>query len=117
MIYFLIASGLSLIFGVMNVLNFAHGAFYMLAAFLCYSTFQLFPSTTVTFFVAVVAGALMVAVIAGLFESTILRRTYAVGHMAQILITYGLALILADMVKLFGAGVFTVFRCPRAFRE
>ena len=113
MIYFLIASGLSLIFGVMNVLNFAHGAFYMLAAFLCYSSFQLLPSTTVMFFVAVLAGALMAAVIAGLFESSMLRRTYAVGHVAQILITYGLTLILADMVRLIWGGRFySVSRPP-----
>ena len=117
MIYFLIASGLSLIFGVMNVLNFAHGAFYMLGAFLCYSVFQLLPSATAVFFVAVLAAALILALIAGLFEATLLRRTYAFGHVAQILITYSLALILTDVVRLIWGGRFYSISRPPAFRE
>ena len=62
MVYFLIASGLSLVFGAMNVLNFAHGAFYMLGAFFCYSALQWLPVTSVSFFAAVVGAALALAV-------------------------------------------------------
>ena len=106
MVYFLIASGLSLIFGAMNVLNFAHGAFYMLGAFFCYSVLQWLPVTGVSFFAAVVGAALALAVLGGLIEWTLLRRTYALGHVPQILMTYGLALILADLVRLTWGGRF-----------
>ena len=106
MVYFLIASGLSLVFGAMNVLNFAHGAFYMLGAFFCYSALQWLPVTAVSFFAAVVGAALALAVLGGLIESTLLRRTYALGHVPQILMTYGLALILADLVRLIWGGRF-----------
>ena len=106
MVYFLIASGLSLVFGAMNVLNFAHGAFYMLGAFFCYSALQWLPVTAVSFFAAVVGAALALALLGGLIESTLLRRTYALGHVPQILMTYGLALILADLVRLIWGGRF-----------
>ena len=114
-IYFLIASGLSLIFGVMDVLNFAHGAFYMLGAFLCYSSLQYLPPGILTFFAGVLAGALMLAAIGGIVEFTLLRRNYRLGHVPQILITYGLALVLTDVVRIIWGGRFYTVSLPRVF--
>ena len=111
-IYFLISSGLSLIFGVMDVINFAHGAFYMLGAFLCYSCLQYFPPGIFSFFFAVLLGALILALVGGLIELTLLRRTYSLGHVPQILLTYGLALAFTDVVRLIWGGRFYTVSIP-----
>ena len=93
----------------MDVLNFAHGAFYMLGAFLCYSSLQYLPPGILTFFAGVLAGALMLAAIGGIVEFTLLRRNYRLGHVPQILITYGLALVLTDVVRIIWGG--TLLHC------
>jgi branched-subunit amino acid ABC-type transport system permease component len=100
MFLFLIAAGLSLIFGVLRVLNFAHGTFYMLGA---YATFQLVQWLGVSggrFWLTALGGALVVAALGGLIERLLFRHLYGKEELYQLLFTYALALILGDAAKM-----------------
>ena len=100
MFLFLIASGLSLIFGVLRVLNFAHGSFYMLGAYGAYQFVQWFGTGSGHFWWATVAAALGVAVVGGLIERFLFRHLYGKEELYQLLFTYALVLILSDAAKL-----------------
>jgi branched-chain amino acid transport system permease protein len=112
MLTFLVASGLTLIFGVLKVVNFAHGAFYMLGAYIAYSVYMV----TGSFLAAVVAAALLVGLFAALIERTIVRRIYGADVLMQLLIFYALALILDDVVGLIWGVEFLSMGMPSAFR-
>jgi len=104
MFLFLIASGLSLIFGVTRIVNFAHGSFYMLAAYLTYSLSTLLPLGAGAFYAAALLAALLVAGLGGLVEALLLRRVYRAPELYQLLLTFALVLIVADAVRyLWGA--------------
>jgi branched-chain amino acid transport system permease protein len=104
MFLFLIASGLSLIFGVTRIVNFAHGSFYMLAAYLTYSLSALLPLGAGAFYAAALLAALLVAALGGLVEALLLRRVYRAPELYQLLLTFALVLIVADAVRyLWGA--------------
>ena len=113
MFLFLIAAGLSLIFGVLRVLNFAHGTFYMLGA---YATFQLVQWLGVSggrFWLTALGGALFVAALGGLVERLLFRHLYGKEELYQLLFTYALALILGDAAKmLWGTQQKSVSRPP-----
>jgi branched-chain amino acid transport system permease protein len=113
MFLFLIAAGLSLIFGVLRVLNFAHGTFYMLGA---YATFQLVQWLGVSggrFWLTAVGGALAIAALGGLVERFLFRHLYGKEELYQLLFTYALALILGDVAKmLWGTQQKSVSRPP-----
>jgi len=97
---FLIASGLTLIFGVSRIVNFAHGSFYMLGAFLAYQLHsRVWPGTVGGFFLAIFLGALAVAALGVLFEHQVLRRVYHAEELMQLVITVGLVLIVEDAVR------------------
>src|SRR5205809_2581749 len=100
MFLFLIASGLSLIFGVLRVLNFAHGSFYMLGAYLAYQVVQWVGTGTGRFWWAVLGAALGIAVLGGLVERLLLRHLYGKEELYQLLFTYALVLILSDGAKI-----------------
>jgi len=100
MFLFLIASGLSLIFGVLGVLNFAHGSLYMLGAYLSYTIASLFVGSPAAFWVALVLGSIGVALVGGIIESAFLRPVYRREELDQLLVTYALVLIISDLVKL-----------------
>jgi len=100
MFLFLIASGLSLIFGVLGVLNFAHGSLYMLGAYLSYTIASLFVGSPAAFWVALVLGSIGVALVGGIIESVFLRPVYRREELDQLLVTYALVLIISDLVKL-----------------
>jgi branched-subunit amino acid ABC-type transport system permease component len=100
MILFLLASGLTLIFGVMRVVNFAHGSFYMLGAYLAFSLTQYFASTSARFWLAMLIAPCVVSVLGGIVEYVLLRRIYEKDHLLQILLTYALIFILADLTKM-----------------
>ncbi len=74
---FLVASGLSLTFGVLRVLNFAHGSLYMLGAFLSYSVWQFLLIPTFGFYIAAILVALIMAFVGLIIEFGLLRRLYA----------------------------------------
>ena len=100
MVLFLIASGLTLIFGVTRVVNFAHGSLYMLAAYLTYSLTVALPLGAASFYVAVLAASLAVGALGLLVEVGLLRRVYKAPELYQLLLTFALVLVLSDVVKL-----------------
>jgi len=100
MVLFLIASGLSLIFGVTRVVNFAHGSFYMLAAYLTYTLATALPLGAGAFYAAVVLAALAVGLVGLAVEMLLLRRVYRAPELYQLLLTFALVLIIADTVRL-----------------
>lgn len=95
MLLFLISAGLSVIFGLMNVINLAHGAFYVLGVYIAYSLMSL----NLGFWVALGLGAVTVAVFGILVERFLLSRTYG-NDLNEVLLTFGIAFILADAVRL-----------------
>jgi len=76
MLLFLIAAGLTLIFGVLGVLNFAHGSLYMLGAYLSYTIASLVVGSPSSFWVALALAPVVVAVVGGLIETVFLRPVY-----------------------------------------
>ena len=101
MFLFLIASGLSLIFGVLRVLNFAHGTFYMLGAYLAYQSMLWLGPGPGLFWIAALGAALGVAVLGGVVERVLFRYLYGKEELYQLLFTYALGLILSDAAKIF----------------
>lgn len=113
MFLFLIASGLSLIFGVLRVLNFAHGSFYMLGAYLAYQLVQWIGPQGEGFWLAALGAALGIAILGGLVERLLLRHLYGREELYQLLFTYALVLILGDTAKvIWGTGQLSVSRPP-----
>ncbi len=96
---FLISSGLTLIFGVLNILNFAHGALYMLGAYFVYAL-TLHLTGPAGFLIAILAAPLGVALIATVIETGLLRRIYMQEEIYQLLLTYALVLIIDDLAKI-----------------
>jgi branched-chain amino acid transport system permease protein len=96
---FLVASGLSIIFGVTRIVNFAHGAFYMLGAYVAFTLTDRFAGAF-GFWGSIVVAALVVAVIGVLVEMLLLRRIYHAPELFQLLATFGLTLMVQDLVVL-----------------
>jgi len=110
---FLIASGLSLIFGVTRIVNFAHGSFYMVGAYLAYTFISFFPQTSYFFWIGVLGAALVVGIIGALVEISILRRLYHVPELFLLVATFGIVLILQDGTRwIFGAEDLLGSRAP-----
>ncbi len=113
-LYFLVASGLSLIFGLMDVLNFAHGAFLTVGA---YATWWVAPrldvigSGTVRFAAAVLFGLVVGALVAAIVELAFIRPLYG-NHVGQILVTVGLALALTALIRATWSPDARVFPAP-----
>ena len=96
LLLFLIASGLTLIFGIMGIINLAHGSFYMIGAYLAFSLTSLLDSLTV----AIVLGCVLAFVFGYLLEKLLFRFFYARDHLQQVLLTYGLILIFEELRSL-----------------
>ncbi|MBV8696666.1 MAG: ABC transporter permease [Bradyrhizobium sp.] len=96
---FLVASGLSIIFGVTRIVNFAHGAFYMLGAYVAYTLTDRLAGA-LGFWGGIVAAALIVAAAGALVEMILLRRIYHAPELFQLLATFGLTLMVEDIVVL-----------------
>jgi branched-chain amino acid transport system permease protein len=112
LLLFMVAAGVSLIFGVLKVVNFAHGSFYMLGAYFAYTAYQVTDSYTA----AVLAGGIGVAIFGLLFERLLIARVYGSPVLMQILVCYGVILILDDVVKLVWGADFLSFGMPETFR-
>ncbi|MGF6787924.1 ABC transporter permease [Paraburkholderia sp. 35.1] len=93
---FLVAAGLSLIFGVTRIVNFAHGSFYMFGIYVAYSIASRFGHTVGGFWLSVLAAALAVAVLGALVEIVVLRRIYQAPELFHLLATFALVLIFRD---------------------
>lgn len=95
MLLFLLASGLTLIFSMMGVLNFAHASFFMVGAYLGFSIAQ-----RVGFFPALVLAPVLVGIIGALVERYGLRRVHRFGHLGELLFTFGLAFVIEEAVQM-----------------
>lgn len=93
---FLLASGLTLIFGMLGVINFAHGALYMLGAYVCFQV----VNWTGSFWVGLVVAPVVVGVIGAAMEITTLRAVYERDHIYQLLLTFGFILVLEEAVRI-----------------
>ena len=100
MLLFLISAGLSLIFGVLRILNFAHGALFMFGALIAVSIAGMIPDPLAGFAAALAGGAAGLALLGGAIESGLLRRVYRAPHEMQLLLTFALVFILGDAAKL-----------------
>jgi len=109
---FLVAAGLTLLFGVLRIVNFAHGSLYMLGAYLALTIFQASGSFTL----AVLAAGLGVALFALFFERFFMRRVYNADMLMQLLVCYAFILILDDVVKLVWGAEFKSMGMPDAFQ-
>jgi len=101
------------VFGVMRVLNFAHGSFYMVGAYLAWQAVQWLAPMLHSFWLAALTAALGVAVLGGLIERLLLRHIYGREELYQLLLTYALVLILGDAAKaVWGTQQLSVSRPP-----
>jgi len=108
---FFLGVGLTLIFGIMRIVNFAHGTFYMLGAFIGYSVVR-----SGSFWLALVGAPLAVGIVGALFELGILRRLYRRDESAFLMVTFGLALVLTEMIRLGWGPEALQVEPPSAFR-
>ncbi len=110
---FIIAAGLTLVFGVLRIVNFAHGSFYMIGAYVAYSIIQRSGATNLGFVAGVLGSALIMGIIAFFVERLLLARLYGREHMLQLLFTFALVLISQDAVKLiWGAEQYSISSPP-----
>jgi branched-chain amino acid transport system permease protein len=93
LLLFLIAGGLTLIFGIMGIINLAHGSFYMVGAYLAWSLSMHFGSL----WLALPAGIVLSVLLGMILEWLLIRRLYRLGHLQQVLLTYGLILIVEEL--------------------
>lgn len=108
MVLFLVASGLTLVFGILGVINLAHGTFYMLGAYMAYGI----ATATGSFWLAMVGGVAIAFVVGLALENVFIRRLYGRDHLAQVLLSFGLILVLDDIRQMvFGKDVHSV-RAP-----
>ena len=113
MLLFLVAAGLTLIFGVLKVVNFTHGSFYMLGAYLALSVYQVSGS----FALAVVCAGAGVALFGLVFERLFMSRVYGSNVLMQLLVCYAFILILDDAVKLIWGAEFRSMGMPSEFQR
>lgn len=95
MLLFLVASGLTLIFGMMGVLNLAHAAFFMLSAYFCFTVLQI----TGNFWLSLLLAPVAAAFFGILVERFLLRRVHIHGHIGELLLTLGVMLVILEGVK------------------
>ena len=109
---FLVAAGLTLIFGVLGVVNFAHGSFYMLGAYLALTAYRV----TGNFAMAVLAAGIGVGLFGFFFERFLMRRVYKADVLMQLLVCYALVLMMDDVVKIVWGAEFLSMGMPEAFQ-
>ncbi|GAB3628732.1 High-affinity branched-chain amino acid transport system permease protein LivH [Pandoraea terrae] len=110
LLLFMLSSGLTLIFSMLGVLNFAHATFYMLGAYFAYTL-----SAVVGFWPALVGAPLLVGLGGGVFERHVLRHLRARGALAELLATFGLAYVLVEVVQLIWGRGPVDYRVPGLF--
>jgi branched-chain amino acid transport system permease protein len=109
-VLFLLASGLSLIFGVMKIVNMAHGSYYLLAGYIAYTTMKI----TNSFLLGAAVGFLGIAIV-GIFMERVFLRRVSGNDLGQVLITVGFALIFQDLALLIWGGDPFTIEAPKAF--
>ena len=109
MLLFMLASGLTLIFSMMGVLNFAHASFYMLGA---YFGFEI--SRRLGFWPGVVIAPLLVGAVGAVVERYGLRRVHRYGHVSELLFTFGLAFVIEQLIEMFWGKTPADYRVPQS---
>lgn len=109
LLLFMVSAGLTLIFGMMGVLNFAHASFYMLGAYFAYAL-----QDTLGFWGALALAPLLVGLVGTAVERFFLRRVHQHGHAHELLLTFGLSFIIAELVKLFFGNFPVNYRIPKS---
>jgi len=109
LLLFMLSSGLTLIFSMMGVLNFAHASFYMLGAYFGYQVTE-----WLGFWPALVLAPLMVGILGALFERFVLRRVHRFGHVPELLITFGMSYLILELVQLVWGRSSVDYRVPVA---
>lgn len=110
LIYVAIAIGLTIIFGMLRLVNFAHGAFYAVGAYAGYVVAQQWG-----FFAGLIAGPLVVALLAFVLDRAILRLFYEKDPSSQILVTFGIAIVIEEALRLFFTGTTRQVPTPAIF--
>ncbi len=108
MLLFLVASGLTLIFGMMGILKIAHASFAMLAAYFCYQVLLM----TGNFWLALLIAPVVAGICGVLTERFLLRTVHKHGHLAELLITVGIMIFIVEIVKLFWGTESLVVKIP-----
>ena len=96
LLLFLVASGLTLVFGIMGIVNLAHGSFYMMGAYIAFSLTEL----TGSLWLAILLGVPLAALIGVVLEAVLFRHLYRRDHLYQVLLTYGLILVFEELRSL-----------------
>ena len=107
LLLFMLSSGLTLIFSMMGVLNFAHASFYMLGAYFGYTL-----SGALGFWLALFLAPVLTGAAGALFESQVLRRVHKMGHVSELLVTFGLSYVVLEVVQLVWGRVAVDFTPP-----
>ncbi len=107
--YALLALGLSIIFGMLRIVNFAHGAMYMLGAFVAYYGAQLFH---LPFFAALIVAPILVGAFGYFLETTLLRRLYDLDPLYNLLFTFAAVLVIEDLMKLLAGALGSPYETP-----
>ncbi len=111
MLLFMVASGLSLIFGVLGVINFAHGAFYMAGAYIAFFAYR----SSSSFLLAFLAGGLGAGLIGVIFERFVISKVYGKDILMQLLVCYAIILIFDDLVKMIAGPEYRMMGMPDVF--
>jgi branched-chain amino acid transport system permease protein len=110
---FLVASGLSIIFGVTRIINLAHGSFYMLGAYVAVSVTAQFPATPLGFWAGILSAAIIIGLVGVLIEFVVLRRVYEAPELVQLLATFGVLLVIQNVtLKIWGTEELFAPRAP-----
>jgi branched-subunit amino acid ABC-type transport system permease component len=112
MILFVVASGLTLIFGVLRIPNFCHGSLYMLSAFATYSITTVFGGSNLGFLASLIVAPLVVMAFGAAIEFFLLRRISNREHLYQLIVTFAITLIVADGIKLIWGGSYRSVSYP-----
>jgi len=112
MYLWLLAAGLTIVFGVLGVLNFAHGSLFMLGAYFAYTLYGLWG---INFWLAIFLSIILVGIIGLLMERFFLKHIYHLDHAYQLLLTFGFILIFDDAVKMIWGGVAKIPSMPAFF--
>ncbi len=109
MYLWLLAAGLTIAFGVLGILNFSHGALFMLGAYL---TFTFYGTLGLNFWLAALLSAVSVAIVGAFLERVLFRRIYTLDLPFQLLLTFAVVLVIDDLVKLVWGGMFMIAPIP-----
>ncbi|MGB7573419.1 MAG: branched-chain amino acid ABC transporter permease [Thermodesulfobacteriota bacterium] len=115
-ILFIVASGLTLILGVLRIPNIAHGSLYMIGAFVAFSVSKWFGGGTTGFWMALALAPFAVALLSLVVERGIFAHLYEREHLMLLLLTFSFALILGDLVKLVWGGEYRTVQLPGSFK-